>query len=538
MDDAEERGAALLDAYATAAEGRPMREIAEDAYVDLRRYLEGEGGPPLESVYAEAEALSERGLREAIGTMGAEAEALRARDQARLGTPESLEPEISWAGLFAGWPSPDRHTCAGVPWDYLLVVTPPAPPGGGDEEPNDGEGARPTATLLAVPSPTERGARWALSSPTGVTRLAHASTPCGDLGCALLYTTPAARAVVGATPYADALPSLVTAALAWVDPAVRMTVDDVPPVLIHAMAALSPGVRALAQLPPGALDDFVVGTYERGDPVFHLWFTPCQLEALLGTAIGHHAARAVSRYRTAADEPTLLGEAARALARQPLGVPWEAVPEELHDRIALAIWEHACQEDEPRATADGPDDGGEGAAAAAALGAHRLVDVARLWGLEATDAERTQPRLLCGPLAVDALARAVPDARAHLPAPIARRRGHGALTPFERTVIMFACGRRSDTPFERADDETLLDKWRRIRAQGTTTRSLSPDTLLRANALYGVDRSQRPDALPHELQAFVSFAAERLGVPLEAADLADAGSACRALAPALALTFS
>lgn len=325
--------------------------------------------------------------------------------------------------------------------------------------------------------------------------------------------------------------------------------------VLAVRAAMAP-VPSWADLPPAvlrAVRPWSPGRIVRLDgrsKAWTAWLDACSLALLLSQMVGADAgATAIRLYRPdmrPSGEPfapvtrveTLMRLAHEAAvgathARfDPTGLPLE-----LAEPLAFDMWRRTCA---PPTAERGPD--------GRLVGAERLLDVAALWGVEPTPAERARPDLLCASLAPAAVAHGarVLRGRATLPLPdrVAPLFGPLILDELERGAWSRACdGLVDPDPAPIADNarRAVFGAYRDIvggdadEEEEELVRRWAP---VRDRALNVVQRAHayaraHPEVAGPSLtdKARLALLALRHEVPVESSDLVTFDAACAALAP-------
>lgn len=340
----------------------------------------------------------------------------------------------------------------------------------------------------------------------------------------------------------------------------------------RALAPLLARLRWLdnrSDLPPNVLPDFIAKMSPHGQ---YAWFNECQLAVGLSAALGRSAAVEVAPYMgllrrghlgrmdfAPAQDDQACADAKRrrssttevrvhtltsletivrgALARSRSRVPIEAFPPALQDPIGFDIWQQTCAARVPRRP--GPVDQDRFAP---------LVNVARAWDIEPTDAQVQTPQLLCGGLAREAIGRGMQ--RGIALSPSGERLGVPFVAPEERRAAETVCYDSDPSrPFERAGKTSTLialsdafdnavgsERFNASEPAVKDFKSALVNVMGQANATYGVRRGSSARE-PRDVGTRASLAALALrsGVALEPHDLSDAAHACAAVMPTLAL---
>ncbi|BCU03005.1 hypothetical protein [Pandoravirus japonicus] len=397
----------------------------------------------------------------------------------------------------------------------------------------------------------ERGSRGATVHLVAVTdggaeaRVLGSMAPDRDFVGDLNALPPAAR------PYAAFVPWLLDGA-GLPDDEVDVGVGSA---VLAVRAAMAP-VPSWADLPPAVLDavrPWSPGRIVRLDgrsKTWAVWLDACSLALLLSQMAGADAgSTAIQLYRPDARPsaepfaPVTRVETLMRLAHEaavgatharfdPTGLPLE-----LAEPLAFDMWRRTCAPPTAERGLDGR-----------LVGAERLLDVATLWGVEPTPAERARPDLLCASLAPTAVAHGarVLRGRAALPLPdaVAPLFGPLILDELERGAWSRACdglvdpdrapvadnARRAvftayrdivggDTDEE---EEELVRRWAPVRDRAL-------DVVQRAHAYARAHPEVAGPSLTDK--ARLALLALRHEVPVEAADLVTFDAACAALAP-------
>ncbi|AGO83210.1 hypothetical protein pdul_cds_959 [Pandoravirus dulcis] len=397
----------------------------------------------------------------------------------------------------------------------------------------------------------ERGSRGATVHLVAVTdggaeaRVLGSMAPDRDFVGDLVALPPAAR------PYAAFVPWLLDGA-GLPDDEIDAGVGSA----VLAVRAAMASVPSWADLPPAVLNavrPWSPGRIVRLDgrsKTWVAWLDACSLALLLAQMAGADAgATAIQLYRPDARPPAepfapvtrvetlmrLAHEAAVGATHarfDPTGLPLE-----LAEPLAFDMWRRTCASPTAERGLDGR-----------LVGAERLLDVAALWGVEPTPAERARPDLLCASLAPTAVAHGarVLRGRVTLPLPdaVAPLFGPLILDELERGAWSRACdglvdpdsvpvadnARRAvfsayrdivggDTDEE---EEELVRRWAPVRDRAL-------DVVQRAHAYARA----HPDLVGPSLtdKARLALLALRHDVPVEAGDLVTFDAACAALAP-------
>nr|UMO78170.1 hypothetical protein [Pandoravirus belohorizontensis] len=314
----------------------------------------------------------------------------------------------------------------------------------------------------------------------------------------------------------------------------------------------------------------------------YAWLSECELERALAVIAGQHVASlfclAHARYgqlaRTDANNDSdsvfvgddnqdvqhapplprafsprsLAAQAHDAILRTGARVALQSLPAEVADPLAFDMWHHECLMAGRAADDDGHHHAHD-------TGAYRLFDVARHWGVEPTAAHVDTPRVLCGALAGQAVARAMRGGDRLDPASVARI-GPPLLTTTEHDALSQVCTVPKNRRFlwtpdvvdlvrqivwddawlgepvgYEAFDEGVVDRASAVVAGANQRYNVKPDA-----GTPGVDReAAATGAIETRVQILLAVAALRSGIALYADDLADAGSARALLAPLDAL---
>jgi len=550
------REATYEDAVRLYVELSPTDAGSEGTYRAQKRHNDG--------AYAYAIGMTPESLVNAIGDLAVEQEENRQTTQTER-TRSAGDPSIGvgpTAG-FVGWPQ--VANCGSSSYEYILVVA--------------AVRNSPVAILFAVPRVHLLGPPIVLGRIWHDARREETVDLPGDLSL-----PPSSIPMPSLRPYAAMIPVILRTATE----SITLSPDNASKrmryvnVLSHIANRLE-RPRSIGELPPEVASLLVGSPYD----LFYAWFNECQLITLLDIALGQNAAsstsaalhrrRAVSapsepfeghgdnanhdeddahkggtdgrstrRRITSTQQRMSLGPRSTpnqlaAIARTTLiasqkAIDWDALPYDLVDPIAVDTWQAACATFRPR----GP----------AATRVADLPQVARLWGIEPTDAETEMPQLLCGRLADEAVTRAFAHGRSLLPDVVARI-GVPVLTDNEKSTIDHVCKAPPNRPFlehfhKRHITQQVARAMRAIREHnlGPLTPEEShlvnaAETLLKeASARYGVGAmSGYPFTSPitFDDQATLAIAALRSGMALKPDDLRDAGSACEALTPLAAL---
>ncbi|AGO85538.2 hypothetical protein psal_cds_1224 [Pandoravirus salinus] len=399
----------------------------------------------------------------------------------------------------------------------------------------------------------ERGSQGATVHLVAVTdggaeaRVLGSMAPDRDFGGDLDALPPQAR------PYAAFVPWILDGA-GLPDDEIDVGVGDA----VLAVRAIMRPLSSWAELPPAVLDAvrrWSPGRIMRLDgrsKTWAAWLDACSLALLLSQMAGADAgATAIQLYRSdvrPSPDPfapiTQVGTLARlasdAAARatharfDPTGLPME-----LAEPLAFDMWRRTCA---PPTAERGPDGW--------LVGADRLLDVASLWGVDPTPAERARPDLLCASLAPTAVARGarVLRGRPTLPLPdrVAPLFGPVILDEVERGAWSRACEGIADPDPALAptvdgvryavfgayrdivggdtdeEEEQLVHRWADVRDRAL-------DIVRQAHAYVQAHADVAGPSLSDK--AHLALLALRHGLPISAGDLVTFDAACAALAP-------
>nr|UMO78387.1 hypothetical protein [Pandoravirus belohorizontensis] len=323
------------------------------------------------------------------------------------------------------------------------------------------------------------------------------------------------------------------------------------------LARLAP-IEALSVLPPEVTPCLLTRPTAAADT--YAWFSECQLAEGLAVALGQHAAAAIGPYaariratsipaeRNLDDDglgpvqetdrrrridsaakgrtPNRLETLARcALMRMAEAFDMDAVPCTIKDDVGFDVWQGACASPTVERLA-------------------MLLAVARGWGVDPSEPESRRPELLCGRLARDAIVRGVREGARLVPDATART-GRPMMVPAEGKAVDAVChDDQPDRPFERADDRAIATAMgkafsaaykRHPSDADATLLNAAVGLVLKANRLYAVASTGEGRLHTVHTQATLAVLALRSGVRLKPADLSNAGRACAALTPTLAL---
>ncbi|QBZ81672.1 hypothetical protein pclt_cds_1089 [Pandoravirus celtis] len=397
----------------------------------------------------------------------------------------------------------------------------------------------------------ERGSRGATVHLVAVTnggaeaRVLGSMAPDRDFIGDLDALPPAAR------PYAAFVPWLLDGA-GLPDDEIDVGVGDAV-LAVRAIMALLP---SWADLPPAVLD--AVRPWSPGrimrlggrSKTWAAWIDACSLALLLSQMAGADAgATAIQLYRPDVRPPTdpfapvtqvetlmrLAHEAAVGATEarfDPTGLPME-----LAEPLAFDIWRRTCASPTAERGTDGR-----------LVGADRLLDVAALWGVDPTPAERARPDLLCASLAPAAVAHGARVLRGQdtlpLPDRVAPLFGPVILDEVERGAWSRACDGLVDPDSVAVADNprrAVFGAYRDIVGGDTDEEEEELVRLwapVRDRALDVVQQAHayarnRPDLAGPSLidKARLALLALRHEVPIEAGDLVTFDAACAALAP-------
>lgn len=365
-------------------------------------------------------------------------------------------------------------------------------------------------------------------------------------------------------PYAQLIPPLLAE---LVGPPAADFDDDRPP-RVPALQWTADALRwSLSAADPhgGAEFDALASVVARdyygmpssGGNVRYVVVDECQLVGLLGAAAARIQAREtvggtyVQRQTTSGQQQggmlvppeggswvdrlvpaTLLQTAQAAVLRAAEVLPYDRLPRDLAEPLAASTWRRIC-------AADPVDLSGRLA------DAERLVDVARVWGVPVTEAQRRLPESLCAALAGSAAARAT-DQRAVL----TRYRGVGPrdrLTDSEADTIADLGDAHSIGAFDHIDPALVPGVVLRVFRDAYGRNATDADAPLvqpairlvaEANARYNPSGDEvlerlgdQGDLFGIDTQARLALAGLRMGLSLRPEDLASVGAAWTALSP-------
>nr|UMO78953.1 hypothetical protein [Pandoravirus belohorizontensis] len=364
-------------------------------------------------------------------------------------------------------------------------------------------------------------------------------------------------------PYAQLIPPLLAE---LVGPPIADFDDDRPP-RVPALQWAADALRwslSTADRHGGAEFDALASVVARdryGTPssdgnVRYVIVDECQLVGLLGAAAARIQAREtvggtyVQRHTTSGQPggmlvppeggswvdrlvpATLLQTAQAAVLRAAEVLPYDRLPRDLAEPLAASTWRRVC-------AADPVDLSGRLA------DAERLVDVASVWGVTVTDAQRQRPETLCAVLAGSAPAR-ITDQRTTL----TRYRGVGPrdrLTDSEAEAISDLGDAHPSGVFDHVDPAlvpgVVLRAFRDAYGRNATNADaplVQPAIRLvaEANARYNPSGDEvlerlgdQGDLFGIDTQAQLALAGLRMGLRLRPEDLASVGAAWTALLP-------
>ncbi|AGO83766.1 hypothetical protein psal_cds_228 [Pandoravirus salinus] len=364
--------------------------------------------------------------------------------------------------------------------------------------------------------------------------------------------------------YAQLIPPLLAE---LVGPPIADFDDDRPP-RVPALQWTADALRwslSTANRRGGAEFDALAGVVARdygmsslGDNVRYVTVDECQLVGLLGAAAARIQARETvggtyvqRRQTTGGRQPggmlvppeggswadrlvpaTLLQTAQAAALRAAEVLPYDRLPRDLAEPLAASTWRRVC-------AADPVDLSGRLAEA------ERLVDVASVWGVPVTEAQRQRPESLCAALA-DSAARHTTNQRATL----TRYRGVGPrdrLTDSEADILSDLGDAHPSGAFDRVDPAlvpgVVLRAFRDAYDRDATNADaplVQPAIRLvaEANARYNPSGDEvlerlgdQGDLFGIDTQAQLALAGLRMGLDIRPQDLASVGAAWTALSP-------
>lgn len=229
---------------------------------------------------------------------------------------------------------------------------------------------------------------------------------------------------------------------------------------------------------------------------------------------------------------TLLQTAQAAILRAAEVLPYDRLPRDLAEPLAASTWRRVCAAD-PVDLSGRLDD------------AERLVDVARVWNVPVTEAQRQRPESLCAALADSAPARATDRWAA-----LTRYQGlgpRGRLTDSEVETISDLGDAHPSGAFDRVDPAlvpgVVLRAFRDAYGREATNADgplVQPAIRLvaEANARYNPSGDEvlerledQGDLFGIDTQAQLALAGLRMGLSLRPEDLASVGAAWTALSP-------
>jgi hypothetical protein len=291
-----------------------------------------------------------------------------------------------------------------------------------------------------------------------------------------------------------------------------------------------------ADLPPAAFEathprpSLSAISFEGAPRAWVGWLDACALTNVLAQIAASNGADYIGWLDIGVGQPTTL----RGLAEQAImgaaGARFDpsVLPDELSGPLAFGLWQSTCMSEAPQRDPAGN-----------LVGADRLLDVARLWGVEPTETERTRPDLLCASLAPVAISRGAQYryGRPSLPAPqrLAPLFGPPLLRDDERQAWADACAGIRGPESDRADLDEIVDEVYDDLMRGfgaTAWERWWPARDRVAEIVRAADAYQEGAHGPSPIdKARLALMAIRYGLAIEAGDLVTFEGACAALAP-------